>query len=94
MQNFLALVGFLLPPLIDLVNNYIANKYARFWMSVLICALAGTGIEYVLNGALTAEGVSTQILLTFGMAQLTYGAIWKGSPADTELKKLQGGPDA
>lgn len=90
MQNFLALVGFLLPPLIDLINNKVADKQIRFWVSVLVCGLVGAGIEWVMVGALTFEGVSTQILLTFGMAQLTYGALWKGSPADTELKKIQG----
>ena len=90
MQNFLALVGFLLPPVIDLINNKVVNNYARFWLSVLVCAFVGTGIEWVMVGVLTFEGVSTQILLTFGMAQLTYGALWKGSPADTELKKIQG----
>lgn len=90
MNNFLSLVGFLLPPAIDLINNKIANTYARFWLAVLVCGLVGTFIEWVLVGVLTFEGVSTQILLTFGMAQLTYGALWKGSPADTELKKIQG----
>lgn len=90
MPNFLALIGFLLPPVIDLINNKIASSYARFWLAVLVCALVGTFIEWVMVGILTFEGVSTQILLTFGMAQLTYGALWKGSPADTELKKIQG----
>jgi hypothetical protein len=90
MQNFLALIGFLLPPAIDLINNKVADKQARFWVSVLVCGLVGAGIEWVMAGALSFEGVSTQILLTFGMAQLTYGALWKGSPADTELKKIQG----
>lgn len=90
MQNFLALIGFLLPPLIDLINNRVSNSYGRFWLSVLVCSLVGAFIEWVMVGMLTFEGVSTQILLTFGMAQLTYGALWKGSGADVELKKLQG----
>lgn len=90
MPNFLALVGFLLPPLIDLLNNYVKNSYARFWISVLVCVLVGTGIEWVTVGTLTFEGVSTQAMLTFGMAQLTYGGLWHGSMADTQLKKVQG----
>lgn len=89
MPNFLALVGFLLPPLIDLINNKISSSYARFWFSVLVCTLVGIFIEWVTVGTLTFEGCSTQILLTFGMAQLTYGALWKGSTADTQLKKIQ-----
>lgn len=89
MPNFLALVGFLLPPLIDLINNKISSSYARFWLSVLVCSVVGTFIEWVMVGLMTFEGVSTQILLTFGMAQLTYGALWNGSSADSELKKLQ-----
>lgn len=91
MNNFLALIGFLLPPLIDLVNNYIKNSRARFWMSVAVCAIVGTLVEFVITGGLTVEGVSTQTMLTFGMAQLSYGALWKGSQADAELKKIQDG---
>ena len=88
MNNFLGLVGFLLPPVIDLINNRIASPIARFWVSVLVCALVGTFIEWVLVGVLTFEGVSAQILITFGMAQLTYGGLWKGSSGDIELKRL------
>jgi hypothetical protein len=88
MNNFLGLVGFLLPPVIDLINNRIVSPIARFWVSVLVCALVGTFIEWVLVGVLTFEGVSAQILITFGMAQLTYGGLWKGSSGDIELKRL------
>lgn len=89
-MNFLALIGFLLPPAIDLINNKIADRQIRFWISVVVCGLVGAGIEWVMVGALTFEGVSTQILMTIGMAQLTYNAIWKNSSADIELKKIQG----
>lgn len=90
MYNFLALVGFLLPPLIDMINNKVADSRMRFWVSVLVCMVVGTGIEYVLeSGLLTFDGVSEQIMLTFGMAQLSYGALWEDSKADIELKKIQ-----
>ena len=89
MMNFLALVGFLLPPLIDLVNNKIENGRYRFWLSVLVCVIVGIFVEWVMVGILTFDGVSEQIMLTFGMAQLSYGALWKNSNADIELKKLQ-----
>lgn len=90
MTNFLALIGFLLPPLIDLINNYVPNKRARFWVSVIVCGIVGAGIEWVLTGGLlTFDGVSEQIMLTFGMAQLSYGALWENSAADMELKKIQ-----
>lgn len=91
MNNFLSLIGFLLPPLIDVINNKVANSTARFWVSVLVCGLVGTLVEFVLNGVLTFEGVSTQILLTFGMAQLTFGGLWNGSKPDKTLKSLQDG---
>jgi len=89
MTNFLALIGFLLPPLIDLVNNKIKNGRYRFWVSVLICIVVGTFVEWVLVGVLTFDGASKQIMLTFGMAQLSYQALWRKSTADMELKKLQ-----
>jgi len=89
MNNFLSLIGFLLPPVIDLINNKIASSYVRFWLSVLVCAIVGAFIEWAFVGVLTIEGVSTQILLTFAMASLSYGALWKGSNADNQLKKIQ-----
>lgn len=91
MENLIALVGFILPPLIDLINNKIASKYLRFWVSVLVCALVGTGVEWVIaGGVLTPDSVSARMLFTFGLAQLSYGALWNGSKADTELKTIQG----
>lgn len=89
MNNFLSLVGFLLPPMIDIVNNKVSDGSSRFWISVFICALVGTFIEWVMAGVLTFEGVSTQILLTFGMAQLTYGGVYKNSSLDVKIKELQ-----
>lgn len=89
--HFISLVAFLLPPVIDLINNKISSSHARFWVSVLFCAVVGTGVEYVMEGGvLTFDGVSEQIMITFGMAQLVYGGVYEGSRVDIKLKSLQG----
>lgn len=90
MNNFISLIGFLLPPAIDLINNKVADRDLRFWISVFVCVVVGTFVEWVLVGVLTWEGVATQSLLTFGMAQLTYNGIWEGSKSDRKLKTIQG----
>lgn len=85
-MQLMTLIGFILPPFIDLINNHIKDNYARFWVSVAFCTVIGFGIEYLTNNALTIEGVSAQILTVFGLAQISYKAIWEGSDADLSLK--------
>jgi hypothetical protein len=83
MQN---LIGLLLPPLIDMVNRRITDRDLRFWVSVIICAGVGVGMTAVLTslwaGLTVQEAVevtSINIMSIYGLAQLSYGGVWKYS---------------
>lgn len=86
------LIGFLLPPLIDLINRKVANSDARFWVSVLACALVGAGINYLDTGFVFVtpkeafDSISASVLVVFGIAQLVYGGIYKGSSLERSIQ--------
>ena len=75
------LVGFLLPPLIDLINRRITDTDARFWVSVLVCSLVGILQELIKNGFTftTVDPFIVSILAMFGLAQLAYKGIYEDS---------------
>lgn len=83
------LIGFLLPPLIDLINGKIVSQSARFWVSVGVCSIFGIFVAFVeTNGfkglilvADYIEVVAKSILVMFGIAQLVY----HGGYGDTKL---------
>lgn len=86
------LIGFLLPPLIDLINRKIVSSDARFWVSVIVCALVGAGINYIDTGfafeSLRAgfDSLSASILVVFGIAQLVYGAVYNDSRLQSSIR--------
>ena len=83
----LNLIGFLLPPLIDLINRKVLNKDVRFWISVLICGTVGVVLNYVTNsGELgSIESIIDSMFLIFGMAQLSYKAVWENNSKRVNL---------
>lgn len=83
MQNIIA---FLLPALIDLVNRKISDTDLKFWISVLICGVVGTGMDYLVGGFTGIEAWAEQVLIIFGIAQLSYGAIYKNSGLQKMLR--------
>lgn len=82
------LVGFLLPPLIDLINRKVADSDARFWISVLVCVLFGVGLELATSGLkfTTIDPFVESILAMFGLAQLSYKALYEGSKMQTAIR--------
>ena len=78
------LVGFLLPPLIDVINRKVGDSDIRFWVSVFVCAIVGLGINYVdtlfIFESVKAgfDSISASVLIVFGAAQLTYRGIYEG----------------
>lgn len=83
MQN---LIAFLLPAIIDLINRKIIDTDLRFWISVLVCVLVGTLMDYLVGGFSTIEIWAEQVLIIFGIAQLSYGAIYKNSGLQKMLR--------
>jgi hypothetical protein len=82
----LKLIGFILPAIIDLINSKIQDSKARFWVSVLVCALVGAGVDFITrNGVYTGmtllqitDALSESALMVFAMAQISYKAVWDG----------------
>jgi hypothetical protein len=86
-MELFSLIGFLLPPLIDLINRKVGDSDARFWISVSICMLVGVGFEYISNGMafLGVEPTVSSIFEMIGIAQISYKALWEGNPIRVKL---------
>lgn len=82
------LVGFLLPPLIDLINRRVKDSDARFWISVLVCSLFGIGLELVVSGFMFmgVDPYIESILAMFGLAQLSYKGLYENSRMQTTIR--------
>lgn len=80
------LIGILLPLGIDLVNRKIKDSDVRFWVSVAICAVVGILINWLqtsfafANPMAAFDSVSKSILAVFGLAQISYKAVWENAP--------------
>lgn len=84
MSDTIAFIGFLFPPAIDLINRYVSNSDARFWLSVLFCLVIGAVVAGF-NGQLTPDGVSQQAMIYIAQAQLSY-KLWE----NTQMRKSLG----
>lgn len=92
------LLGFLLPPLIDLLNRKITDSDARFWVSIVVCALIGVGLDIMqVNGLGNYTGMTlleifermaTSTMTVFGIAQLSYHGFYKNSQLRTDIQQL------
>lgn len=82
-MNIGNLVGFILPPLIDLINKRIANHETRFFISMLICALVGVIIN--LDKIREPWDLIANASVVFASAQITYNAYWKRSDTRTKM---------
>lgn len=91
MQN---LIGFLLPPVIDLVNTKVVNSNLRFILSMVISAV----VALVLNPQLATDllagvnGGSVELLLKevsliWVEAQVVYKLYWEKSQPRERLQK-------
>ena len=75
----MALISFLLVPLIDLINSQVKNSQLRFWISVAVCALVGTVIDFVTHhGFGGVDVLATDIMGVFAMVQLVYKGVYEG----------------
>ena len=88
------LFGLLLPPLIDVVNKKVSLEYLRFWISVIVCSIVGYVLCYIQTDGFEGfykmtqygDAISKSIIMTFGLAQLSFGAYWKETNAHKLLK--------
>ncbi len=72
-------IGFVLPPVIDLINKKIANSNVRFGVSLLFCLVVGVVLQLI-AGKLSFNDVPAVLQsagLVFATAQTTYKLYWK-----------------
>ena len=72
-------IGFLLPPLIDIVNRKIENDIWRFIISMVICVVVGVILNIGSIVPFDGEKLLSSIALIFTTAQITYTTYWKES---------------
>lgn len=82
-----SLVGFILPPLIDLINKRVADSKVRFLVSVSVCL----GIGVLQNLSSLKAGDVSELLSSFAVifttAQLTYKLYWEKSDFRASVMK-------
>jgi hypothetical protein len=88
------LIGILLPPIIDFVNRKVTNEDVRLLISILICAIIGTMINYITSDGFHdyttkiqyADEIGKSIMMTFGWAQLSFHGYWKKTDMHQDLR--------
>lgn len=79
------LIGFILPPFIDLINRKIQDSDLRFWVSLGACAVVGVVVFWASGLSWTVEGVINSILWVFALAQISYKGLWENSEVRDSL---------
>jgi hypothetical protein len=79
------LIGFILPPIIDMINVNITSSKMKYWVSMLVCVIIGviSNLDKIGN---TSELLSN-IAVIFTTAQITYHTYWEKSQVRNKLIK-------
>lgn len=88
MQNpILNLVGFILPPVIDLINARVADTKVRFLISLAICVVISVVINFNQLQYGTMSGFWASLALIGSEAQTVYNLFWKNSDTRANMVK-------
>lgn len=87
------LIGFLLPPFLDILNRRISDKDARWMATVVLCSIIGIGLNVLQHNGVydtsnwlaIAQSVGESIVAVFGAAQISYKLAWEDSGVRSEL---------
>lgn len=71
------LAGFILPPVVDLINKRISNSKVKFLVSLGICVLVGA--VFHLKELTNATEILKTISLVFAESQVIYKMYWEKS---------------
>lgn len=80
------LVGFLLPPLIDVVNVKVKDEKIRFLVSLVICVVVGAILNVDRLAAGSVEEALRSAGIVFATAQTAYRLYWKKSEVRENLR--------
>lgn len=79
-------LGALLPPVIDLVNNKIADSKVRYLVSIIFCTVLAFLVEQITNDATTLGRLFEGSTTVFLSAQTIYKLYWENSSLRASLK--------
>jgi len=79
------LIGFLLPPLIALVNQKLTNPTVKFIISIVVSLLVAVAINYQKLAVSSPEQILGSAALIFTEAQIAYRAYWTPTSPVREL---------
>lgn len=79
-------LGALLPPIIDLVNNKIADSKVRYLVSIAFCTLLAFLVEQITNDSTTLGRLFEGSTSVFLSAQTIYKLFWEKSSLRASLK--------
>lgn len=91
-ETISAVVGLILPPVIDIVNSRVSNTKVRFIISLVICFSIGL-VTVVLTDGVNIENADSVLLSgasAFTTAQLIYKQYYEESKARKTIKKMIG----
>lgn len=92
MENLTLLLGFLFPPAIDTINGMVNDTRARFWVSVVLCAVIGTIVSVVIHSGFPGVDVwAKEVMAMFGMAQFSYKAVYEDSKVQDRIRSVSSG---
>ncbi len=80
------LVGFILPPFIDVVNKRVASGKVRFGISLFVCLLSAIAITYPSLALGDVNSLLLALTVVFSEAQVVYNLYWKDSEARAKLQ--------
>ncbi len=87
-EGFSALVGLVLPVLVELINKLIGSgKKATFVIALITSILVGA-ITTSLTGRFNTEEVLGSIGIVFATSQAVYNLYWKESRFEAKIGKL------
>ena len=78
-------IGFILPPIIDLVNVRVKNDKVKFWVAMLVSVLVG--VLFNLDKFGNPSELLGALAVVFTESQIVYKQYWEKSEARVELQK-------
>lgn len=85
-SDFNGLIGLVLPPVIDLLNNRVTNANLRFLISLAVCAIVGIVLNLSQLEARNYDELAKSISLVFASAQVTYQLYWQKSQLRSKMR--------
>lgn len=85
-QGAAYLIGFILPPFIDVLNKHVASSKLRFAISILVSVICGVAITYPSLAFGDVNGFLVACAVVFSEAQVVYNLYWKDSDARAKMQ--------